>query len=212
MEELDLNKYERTSTGRIDMSKTFSNVPLPNLCDVQLQSFKWFSETGVDEVFKDIFPIQSNKDTRGHETDTEQIAELDYVKSEWGNADEKHGYFECKVSALTYSAPLHVTLRLKHPDGTVSEEKIFMGDFPWITPSGTFIINGSEKCIASQLVRSPGAYVSKEADEVTVKKSDNDAKNEINLVYGSDIIPARGIWLEYLTDSREAQDLCRKDR
>ena len=60
MEELDLNKYERTSTGRIDMSKTFSNVPLPNLCDVQLQSFKWFSETGVDEVFKDIFPIQSN--------------------------------------------------------------------------------------------------------------------------------------------------------
>ena len=203
MEELDLNKYERTSTGRIDMSKTFSNVPLPNLCDVQLQSFKWFSETGVDEVFKDIFPIQSNKDTRGHETDTEQIAELDYVKSEWGNADEKHGYFECKVSALTYSAPLHVTLRLKHPDGTVSEEKIFMGDFPWITPSGTFIINGSEKCIASQLVRSPGAYVSKEADEVTVKKSDNDAKNEINLVYGSDIIPARGIWLEYLTDSRD---------
>ena len=185
------------------MSKTFSNVPLPNLCDVQLQSFKWFSETGVDEVFKDIFPIQSNKDTRGHETDTEQIAELDYVKSEWGNADEKHGYFECKVSALTYSAPLHVTLRLKHPDGTVSEEKIFMGDFPWITPSGTFIINGSEKCIASQLVRSPGAYVSKEADEVTVKKSDNDAKNEINLVYGSDIIPARGIWLEYLTDSRD---------
>ncbi len=203
MEELDLNKYERTRTGRIDMSKTFSNVPLPNLCDVQLQSFKWFSETGVDEVFKDIFPIQSNKDTRGHETDTEQIAELDYVKSEWGNADEKHGYFECKVSALTYSAPLHVTLRLKHPDGTVSEEKIFMGDFPWITPSGTFIINGSEKCIASQLVRSPGAYVSKEADEVTVKKSDNDAKNEINLVYGSDIIPARGIWLEYLTDSRD---------
>ena len=162
MEELDLNKYKRTETGRIDLSKTFSNVPLPNLCDVQLQSFAWFTETGVDEVFRDVFPILSNKDTRGHETETEQVAELDYVSSEWGDANAKHDYFECKVSALTYSAPLHVTLRLKHPDGTVTEEKIFMGDFPWITPSGTFIINGSEKCIASQLVRSPGAYVSTE--------------------------------------------------
>lgn len=203
MEEFDLNNYKRTETGRIDLSKTFSNVPLPNLCDVQLQSFKWFAETGVDETFRDIFPIFSNKDTRGHETDTEQVAELDYVKAEWGSADAKHGYFECKVSALTYSAPLHVTLRLKHPDGTVTEEKIFMGDFPWITPSGTFIINGSEKCIASQLVRSPGAYVSKEIDEVTLKKTDNDAKNEINIIYGSDIMPARGIWLEYLTDNRD---------
>ena len=203
MEELDLTKYGKTETGRIDMSKTFSTVPLPNLCDVQLESFRWFAETGVNEVFSDIFPIQSNKDTRGHETDAEQIAELDFVKAEWGNADEKHGYFECKISALTYSAPLHVTLRLKHPDSTVTEEKIFMGDFPWITPSGTFIINGSEKCIASQLVRSPGAYVSKDIEEVTLKSTETDVKNEISVVYGSDIIPARGIWLEYLTDNRD---------
>lgn len=203
MEELDLNKYKRTANGRIDMSKTFSSVPLPNLCDVQLDSFHWFVTQGVDEVFRDIFPIYSNKDTRGHETDTDQVAVLEYVSSEWGNPDAKHGYFECKVSALTYSAPLHVKLRLKHPNGTVSEEKIFMGDFPWITPSGTFIINGSEKCIASQLIRSPGAYVSEEADEVTLKKTDNDIKNEINVVYGSNIIPSRGIWLEYLTDNRD---------
>ena len=204
MEEFDLlNKYKKTETGRIDFSKTSSNVPLPNLCDVQLQSFKWFAECGVDEVFKDIFPILSNKDTRGHETDTEQVAELDYVKAEWGNANEKHGFFECKVSSLTYCAPLHVVLRLKHPDGTVTEEKIFMGDYPWITPSGTFIINGSEKCIASQLVRSPGAYVSKDMAEVNLKKNENDVKNEFNIVYGSDIIPARGIWLEYLTDNRD---------
>lgn len=203
MEEFDINNYKKTATGRIDLSKTFSNVELPNLCDVQLQSFKWFAEVGVDEVFKDIFPIQSNKDTRGHDIGAEQVAELDYVGFEWGNADEKRGYFECKVSALTYSAPLHVTLRLSHPDGSINEEKIFMGDFPWITPSGTFIINGSEKCIASQLVRSPGAYVSKEIDEVTLKKTDTDIKNEINVVYGSDIIPARGIWLEFLTDNRD---------
>jgi len=203
MEELDLTKYKRTETGRIDFSKTFSNVPLPNLCDVQLQSFDWFVKKGVDEVFRDIFPIRSNKDTRGHETATDQVTELDYVSAEWGNPDEKHGYFECKVSALTYSAPLHVTFRLRHPDGTVDEDKVFMGDFPWITPSGTFIINGSEKCIASQLVRSPGAYVSMERDEVTIKKTDNDTSKDTYVVYGSNIIPSRGIWLEYLTDNRD---------
>lgn len=200
-EELDLNKYKRVGNDRLDLSKTFSSVPLPDLCDIQLLSFNWFKETGIDEVFRDIFPIQSNKDSRAHVVDTDVVAELDYVKSEWG--EPKHDYFECKVSALTYCAPLHCTLRLKYPDGTVTEEKIFMGDFPWMTPSGTFIVNGSEKCIASQLVRSPGAYVSKKADEVALKKTDNDIKNETNIVYGSDIIPARGIWLEYLTDNRD---------
>ena len=136
---LDLNKYKRVGNNRLDLSKTFSCVPLPNLCDIQLSSFRWFRDIGVDEVFKDIFPVQSNKDSRAHLVETDQVAELDYVSSEWG--EPKHDYFECKVSALTYCAPLHVTLRLKHPDGTVTEEKIFMGDFPWMTPSGTFIVN-----------------------------------------------------------------------
>jgi DNA-directed RNA polymerase subunit beta len=200
-DELDLSKYKIVGNNRLDLSKTFSSVPLPNLCDVQLLSFNWFKEEGIDEVFKDIFPIQSNKDSRGHAVETDQVAELDYVSAEWG--EPKHDYFECKVSALTYCAPLHCTLRLKHPDGTVTEEKIFMGDYPWMTPSGTFIVNGSEKCIASQLVRSPGAYVSKKTDEVSLKKSDNDIKNEISIGFGSDIIPSRGIWLEYLTDNRD---------
>ncbi|MFA6830393.1 MAG: DNA-directed RNA polymerase subunit beta, partial [Bacilli bacterium] len=200
-EELDLNKYKRVGNNRLDLSKTFSAVPLPNLCDVQLQSFAWFRDLGIDEVFKDIFPIQSNKDSRAHVVDTDQVAELDYVSASWG--EPKHDYFSCKVSALTYSAPLHCVLRLKHPDGTVTEEKIFMGDYPWMTPSGTFIVNGSEKCIASQLVRSPGAYVSKKSDEVALKKNDNDIKNELSIVYGSDIIPSRGIWLEFLTDNRD---------
>jgi DNA-directed RNA polymerase subunit beta len=200
-EQFDLNSYKRTSDGRIDLSKTYSSVPLPNLCDIQLRSFNWFKDEGVDEVFKDIFPVQSNKDSRAHMVETDQVAELDYVSAEWD--EPKHDYFECKVSALTYCASLHVVLRLKHPDGTVTEEKIFMGDFPWMTPSGTFIVNGSEKCIASQLVRSPGAYVSRKADEVMLKKTDIDTKNETSVVYGSDIIPARGIWLEYLTDNRD---------
>ena len=200
-ETLDLSQYKLTENGRIDLSKTFSSVPLPNLCDIQLKSFKWFVEEGVNEVFKDVFPVFSNKDSRAHLIDTDQVAELDYVSCEWGKP--KHDYFECKVSALTYCAPLHVKLLLKHPDGTIIEDKIFMGDFPWMTPSGTFIVNGSEKCIASQLVRSPGAYVSKKIDEAVLKKTDNDLKNDSTIVYGSDIIPSRGIWLEFLTDSRD---------
>ena len=84
MEQLDLNKYKRTETGRIDLSKTFSNVPLPNLCDVQLDSFKWFETVGIEEVFKDIFPVMSNKDTRGRRTDSgEENAVLDFVSAEW---------------------------------------------------------------------------------------------------------------------------------
>lgn len=200
-ETLDLSQYKMTEEGRIDLSKTFSSVPLPNLCDIQLKSFRWFVEEGTDEVFRDIFPVLSNKDSRAHTVDTDQVAELDYLSCEWGKP--KHDYYECKVSALTYCAPLHVKLLLKHPDGTIIEDKIFMGDFPWMTPSGTFIVNGSEKCIASQLVRSPGAYVTKKMDEAVMRKTDNDAKNDNTIVYGSDIIPSRGIWLEFLTDSRD---------
>ena len=135
MGELDLSKYKKNANGRIDFSKTFSSVPLPNLCDVQLDSFRWFVNQGVDDVFRDIFPVYSNKDQRAHLYETDQIAELDYVSAIWG--EPKHDYFECKISNLTYCAPLHVVMRLKHPDGTIVEEKIFMGDFPWmLSPEG----------------------------------------------------------------------------
>ena len=204
MGELDLSKYKRTENGRIDFSKTFSSVPLPNLCDAQLNSFRWFRDVGVDEVFRDIFPVYSNKNSHLHLVDTDQVAELDYVSCEWGAP--KHDYFECKVSNLTYCAPLRVKMRLKHPDGTVTEDTIFMGDFPWMTPSGTFIVNGSEKCIASQLIRSPGAYISCKSGDVSLTKApDRDKDGEVDLQnsYGSDIIPARGIWLEFLTDNRD---------
>lgn len=206
MGELDLSKYKKNANGRIDFSKTFSSVPLPNLCDVQLDSFRWFVNQGVDDVFRDIFPVYSNKDQRAHLYDTDQIAELDFDSASWG--EPKHDYFECKVSNLTYCAPLHVKMRLKHPDGTVVQETIFMGDFPWMTPSGTFIVNGSEKCIASQLIRSPGAYVSCKIGDVSLSKlpeksEKGDSESDIQNIYGSDIIPARGIWLEYLTDNRD---------
>ncbi len=202
MEKLDLNNYKKTENGRYDLSKTFSNVPLPNLCDVQLDSFKWFENVGVNEVFRDIFPVASNKDTRGHRTDSDtEPAVLDFVSAEW--REKKYDFFQCKTSALTYSRQLFVTFRLKKPDGSIEEAPIFMGDFPTISESGTFIINGSEKCIASQLVRSPGAYVSKTMDEVMPKKTDSGTAKEFNTVYGSDIMPSRGIWLEYLTDNRD---------
>lgn len=202
MEQLDLNKYKRTETGRIDLSKTFSNVPLPNLCDVQLDSFKWFETVGVEEVFKDVFPVQSNKDTRGRRTDSgEENAVLDFVSAEW--RERKYDFFQCKTSALTYSRPLFVTFRLKHPDGSIDQDSIFMGDFPTISESGTFIINGSEKCIASQLVRSPGAYVSKTTEEIMPKKTDSGVTKGSNDIYGSDIMPSRGSWLEYFTDNRD---------
>lgn len=203
-ESVDLAKYKRTKNGRIDFSKTYSTVPLPNLCDVQLNSFKWFVTKGVDEVFKDVFPIYSNKApgsvNRGQ--DDENIAKLDFVSASWDKP--KHDYFECKVSNLTYCAPLKVVLSLKLPDGNIQEVPIYMGEFPWMTPSGTFIVNGSEKCIASQLIRSPGAYVSCKNGEVTLTKTpEKEDKNDIQNIYGSDIIPARGIWLEFLTDNRD---------
>lgn len=203
MEKLDLNKYHKVpESDRYDLSKTFSQVPLPDLCDVQLRSFNWFEKAGVDEVFKEIFPIESNKDKRGHKTDTsDEIAVLDYVSSEW--RDKKYDFFECKTSALTYSRPLFVTFRLKHPNGSIEEDAVYMGDFPTISASGTFIINGSEKCIASQIIRSSGAYVSKSIVEVMPKKGDSNATKELNIVYGSDIIPMRGIWLEFFNDSRD---------
>ena len=90
--EFNFNQYQTLDNGRIDLSKTFSSVPLPNLCDVQLKSFNWFVETGITEVFHDVFPIASNKDSRAHTVDTDQVAKLDFVKAEFG--EPKHDYFE----------------------------------------------------------------------------------------------------------------------
>ena len=195
-----LSEYKKTSTGRIDFSKSSSNVLLPNLCEVQLNSFKWFIDKGIDEAFNDAFPISSNVDTRGRIVESDRVMKLEFIKSKWG--EPKNDYFECKLSNITYSAPLYCRLKLTITDGTIQEDDVFMGDFPLMTPSGTFIINGSEKCIASQLIRSPGAYVSRKADEITVKKVGSD-RGEISVAYGSDIIPTHGFWLEYLTDTRD---------
>ena len=102
-----LEKYPRTDTGRIDMSKTFSTVPLPDLCEVQHKSFNWFVKYGVDEVFNDIFPVYSNQDSKNRTIDTDKIAVLEYVSSEWGkvtsSSKKKLSPLECKKTGVTYS-------------------------------------------------------------------------------------------------------------
>ncbi len=174
-------KIKYTYNNRADFSKISGQLPLPYLCEIQTESFHWLITDGIDEVLKDFFPIHN----------TDNTMELDYVSLSFGQP--KNDYFECKSANMTYCAPLHVTLRLKNNsgDGSIKEGDIFMGDFPMMTDSGTFIINGVEKVVESQIVRSSGAYMHKE--EVT---------SSATLTYGADIIPARGTWLEFLSDTK----------
>jgi DNA-directed RNA polymerase subunit beta len=168
-----------TYNGRADFSKISGQLPLPYLCEIQTESFRWLLTDGIDEVLKDFFPIHNSDNTM----------ELQYVSLEFG--EPKVDYFECKSANQTFCAPLHVTLRLKKANGELTDGKIFMGDFPMMTESGTFIINGVEKVVESQIVRSSGAYMHKE--EVT---------SSATFTYGADIIPARGTWLEFLSDAK----------
>ena len=166
---LDRKNWKYLPNNRVNFSKISGSLPLPYLCEIQTDSFKWFCTTGVDEVFRDFFPIYN----------FDKSLELSYVSASFGQP--KHDYFECKSSNKTYCAPLHVTLRLtNYTNNTVLEAPVFMGDYPMMTESGTFIINGSERVIVSQIVRSPGAYISR-----TMDKSGK-------YIYGADIIPARG--------------------
>lgn len=177
---LDRRNWKYLPNNRVDFSKISGSLPLPSLCEIQTDSFAWFCSDGVDEVFKDFFPIYN----------FDKTLELQYVSSSFGAP--KHDYFECKSSNMTYCAPLHVTLRLTNfTNDTVLETPIFMGDYPIMTESGTFIINGSERVIVSQIVRSPGAYISKSMDKSG------------KYIYGADIIPARGTWLEFESDTKD---------
>src|SRR5574344_529645 len=165
--------------NRANFSKISGQLPLPNLCEIQTASFEWLKTKGIDEVLKDFFPIANADNTM----------ELQYDSLYF--EQPKNSYFECKSFALTYSAPLHVVLRLKNGDGTIKEGTIFMGDFPMMTDSGTFVINGVEKVVESQIVRSSGAYMHKE-----------EQTSSATFTYGADIIPARGTWLEFLSDAK----------
>ena len=166
---------------RLSYSKINEVLEMPNLIEVQKNSYKWFLEEGLKEVFRDISPIT---DHSGHLSLEFFDYTLDY--------NSKYSVEECKERDAKYAAPLRVSVRLINREtGEIKEQEIFMGDFPLMTEQGTFIINGAERVIVSQLVRSPGMYY-----EFTRDKSGKP-------LYASTVIPYRGAWLEYETDSND---------
>lgn len=167
-----MGKRERWSFARIR-----EVLEMPNLIEVQKRSYRWFLEEGLRELFRDISPIQDF-------TGNLALEFVDYTLGE-----PKHSVQACKERDVTYSAPLRVKVRLVNKEtGEVKEQDVFMGDFPLMTEKGTFVINGAERVIVSQLVRSPGVYYSEQIDSSGKK------------IYGATIIPNRGAWLELETD------------
>ena len=176
MHPIKLGKNERMSFSKIE-----EVLEMPNLIDLQRKSYEWFIEEGLAEVFRDVSPIT---DYSGN------------LRLEFGDyrLDEnpKYSIEECKERDVNYAAPLRVNARLiNNETGEIKEQEIFMGDFPLMTEQGTFIINGAERVIVTQLVRSPGIYYE--------QKFDKSGKKLIN----STVIPNRGAWLEYETDSND---------
>ncbi len=171
---LMFGKTERMSFSRID-----EVIEMPYLLEIQKNSYKWFIEHGIKEAFKDISPIE---DYSGN-------LSLDFIDYEIED-HAKYSVEECKERDANYSAKMHVKVVIHNKEtGAVKESKIFMGDFPLMTDKGTFIINGAERVVVSQLVRSPGPYYNNSVDKFG------------NKLYSSTIIPNRGAWLEYETDS-----------
>ncbi|MCM0646792.1 DNA-directed RNA polymerase subunit beta [Clostridium swellfunianum] len=167
---------------RMSFSKLKEVADMPNLIEVQLDSYQWFLDEGLQEVFDDINPI----------TDYTGNLVLEFVGYKLDLDNIKYSVEECKERDATYAAPLKVKVRLLNKEtGEVKEQEVFMGDFPLMTEQGTFVINGAERVIVSQLVRSPGVYYSYSVDK-TGKK-----------LYASTVIPNRGAWLEYETDSND---------
>jgi DNA-directed RNA polymerase subunit beta len=153
-------------------------LEMPNLLEIQKESYKWFLDTGLREVFRDIGPI----------TDYAGKLELSFIDYSM-NEKPKYSVEECKARDATYAAPMKVRVRLRNCEtDVVHESEIFMGDFPIMTEGATFVINGAERVIVSQIVRSPGVYYTRTAD-----KADN-------VTYATTVIPYRGAWLEYETD------------
>jgi len=166
---------------RISFSRLSEVLDLPDLVEVQKRSYKWFIDQGLKEVLEDASPITGY-------TENLILEFVDYTME----TTSKYSVEECKDRDVTYAAPLKMRVRLINKEtGEVKEDKVFMGDFPLMTDKGTFVINGAERVIVSQLVRSPGVYFTEEIDK-TGKK-----------LYSTTVIPNRGAWLEYDTDSND---------
>lgn len=168
-------------SGKKNYARIEEVLPLPNLIQVQLDSYRWFQEEGLRELFEEISPIQSYN----------KVLELHFLDYEFGKP--KYTVEECKLRDLTYAAPLWVKVRLiNNETGEIQEQRIFFGDFPLMTEKGTFIINGAERVVVNQLIRSPGVYFSLEEDRATGRQ----------LCYAK-LIPNRGAWLEFETSKRD---------
>ena len=168
-------------TQRKSYARTSNLVELPRLIEIQLQSFDWFRSKGLKELFEEISPIVSfNKHLELHFGD-------------FRFDEPKHPEEACRERDITFSAPLWVEVKLVNNDtGEISEQEVFMGDFPLMTDSGTFIVNGSERVVVSQLIRSPGVYFTIEEDRSTGRD-----------LTGTKLIPSRGAWLEFETSKRD---------
>ena len=166
------------NTLRKSFARREEILDMPNLLEIQKNSYQWFLDTGLREVFKDVAAIN---DYQGNL----ELSFIDFSMDE----NPKYDVEECKARDATYAAPIKVRVRLRNKETEeIKEQEIFMGDFPLMTESGSFVINGAERVIVSQIVRSPGVYFARTAD-----KADN-------VTYGSTVIPYRGAWLEYETD------------
>ncbi|MDE5873969.1 MAG: DNA-directed RNA polymerase subunit beta, partial [Lachnospiraceae bacterium] len=167
---------------RISFSTEKEVLDMPNLIEVQKNSYKWFLDEGLKEVFRDISPV----------TDYTGQLSLEFVDFQLCEDDIKYSIEECKERDATYAAPLKVNVHLRNNEtGEIAQHDIFMGDLPLMTATGTFVINGAERVIVSQLVRSPGIYYAISHDKIG------------KTLYSSTVIPNRGAWLEYETDSND---------
>ncbi|SFB44523.1 DNA-directed RNA polymerase subunit beta [Clostridium frigidicarnis] len=177
-----VHPIQRGKRTRMSFGRVKEVADMPNLIEVQLDSYKWFLKEGLYEVFDDINPI----------TNYTGNLVLEFIDFKVEEENTKYSVDECKERDATYAAPLKVKVRLRNEEtGEIKEQEVFMGDFPLMTEQGTFVINGAERVIVSQLVRSPGVYYSVSRDK-TGKK-----------LFASTVIPNRGAWLEYETDSND---------
>ncbi|MBR0455379.1 MAG: DNA-directed RNA polymerase subunit beta [Firmicutes bacterium] len=178
------NPIKLGRTERMTFSKINEVAEMPNLIQIQTDSYKWFVEEGLREVFEDVSPIKEYSDNLVLEF-------IDYSLSD----PPKYGQEECKERDVTYAAPLKVKVRLINKENgeikEVKDQEVFMGDFPLMTEKGTFIYNGAERVVVTQLVRSPGPYYDREIDKSG------------KFLFSTQVIPNRGAWLEYETDSNE---------
>jgi DNA-directed RNA polymerase subunit beta len=172
--------YARIAEVRDGVSD--DKFPIPNLIELQLESFKWFIDKGLRDLFDEISPIEDF---------TKKVMELRFLDYEFG--DPKYSEEECRTKDLTFSRPLYVQVELLIKEtGEIQRQRVYMGDYPWMTDMGTFVINGAERVVVSQLVRSPGVYYSELEDPGSGR-----------MLFSAKVIPNRGAWLEFETNNKD---------